>query len=161
MFRFKSISLLFTQLRAPPLTEYLKQQHFTSIVILLYTFFAYSNNCSLGLYSSDLRTTIILFSRSVSLHKTDWILSEQRVFTQDWPISYWVSLVVFTNDWLNFNWITVVCSVLPFISQQSDECTCMRMSFQNLYKCKQVVYCVFCLCSSWQSCCCLFISLSP
>ena len=89
MFRFKSIYLLFTQLRAPPLTEYLKQQHFTSIVILLYTFFAYSNNCSLGLYSSDLRTTIILFLRSVSLHKNDRYPTESHLSSS--PTTDWIS----------------------------------------------------------------------
>ena len=54
---------------------------------------------------------------------------------------------VFTQDWQNSNWITVACSVLPFISyhkgQQSDACTCMRMSLRNLYKCKQIVYFVY------------------
>ena len=32
----------------------------------------------------------------------------------------------------------------------------MRMPPRYLYECKQVVYCVFCLRSSLQSCCCLF-----
>ena len=53
-------------------------------------------------------------------------------------------------------------SALPCISpkgQRTDECTCMRMSSRNLFKCKQVVYCVFCLRLSLQSCCCLFIWL--
>ena len=83
------------------------------------------------------------------------------------------SRIVLTHDWLNSNWITVACYILPFIShdQQSDECTCRRMFLpsRNLYKCKQAVYCVFCLRSSLKNCCCyqsalwycLFISLSP
>ena len=128
VFSFKSISLLFTQLCVPPLTNYLKQQQFASIVITLYNSFAYNNSCSPDLYSRDLRTTIILFSRNGSSHKTDWILSEPHVFTQDWP---------------NFYWINISYSVLPFISQstQSDKCTWRRMFLpsRNLYKCKQVV----------------------
>ena len=54
---------------------------------------------------------------------------------------------------------TVDCSVLPFISQggQQSEFTFMGMSSRNLYKCKQAVYCVFCLHTFLQSCCCLFI----
>ena len=98
----------------------------TSIVTILYTSLAYNNNCSIDLYSRDLRTTIILFSRNVPSHKTDWIISERHVFTQDIPNSYWISRVVFTYNWLNSNWIAVACSVL-----QSDECTCMRMSSSN------------------------------
>ena len=32
------------------------------------------------------------------------------------------------------------------------------MSLRNLYKCKQAVYCVFCLCSSLHCCCCCLFS---
>ena len=50
----------------------------------------------------------------------------QRVFTRDWPNSFWTP---------------VACSVLPFIShdKQSYECAWRRMFLpsRNLYKCKQ------------------------
>ena len=44
--------------------------------LLLYTSFACNNNCSIDLYNRDLQTTIFLFTRNVSSHKTDWILCE-------------------------------------------------------------------------------------
>ena len=127
--------------RVPPLIVQLKQQQFTLIVIILNTSFGYNNNCSLEFYSRDLRTK-------------NYSLFTQRVFTQDWPNSFWTKCrfhtrlnsnwnahVALTHDWLNSNWITEFCSVLPFISddqQQSCECTCRRMCLpsRNLYKCK-------------------------
>ena len=50
----------------------------------------------------------------------------------------------------------LLCLAFNSYDQQSDECTRRRMflSSQNLYKCKQAVYCVFCLCSSLKNCCC-------
>ena len=68
--------------------------------------------------------------------------------------------------WLNSFWITVSCSVLHFISQGNkfNECCFIRMSapLRNLYKCRQVLYCYFCILFtlSLQCCCCLFTSLS-
>ena len=120
----------------------------------------YNNNCSLDLYSRDLRTTITPFLSNVPSHKTYWTFTELRVVcTHDWT-----SRVILTRDWLNSNWFPVACSVLPLISQdqESDECTCriMFLHSRNIYKCKQAVYCVFCLRLSLQSCCCLFIYLS-
>ena len=35
-----------------------------------------NNNCSIDFYNRDLQTTITLFTRNVSSHKTHWILSE-------------------------------------------------------------------------------------
>ena len=67
---------MFAQFPVPPLANYVKQQQFTSIVIILYHSFAYNNNCSIHLYNRNLRTTIILFTHNVALHKTNWILSE-------------------------------------------------------------------------------------
>ena len=65
--------------------------------------------------TEDLQATIILFTRKLSLHKTDLILSA-----------------------------AVACSFLSFILQGelSDECTWRRisLSLRNLYKCKQIVY---------------------
>ena len=66
-------------------------------------------------------------------------------------------------------------NVLYHKGQQSDEYTCMRMFSRNLYNCKQVASCVFCLHLSRVvvAClfvyplfytaiyCCLFSSLSP
>ena len=90
----------------------------------------------------------------MSFHKTDWSLSETRVFTQDWPNSYWIA---------------VTYSILPFISQstQSDEFTSRRMFLpsRNLYKCKQVACSVVVACFYpffyTALCYCLFTSLSP
>ena len=39
-------------------------------------FRVHNNNCSIHLYNRDHQTTIILFIRNVSSHKTDWIVSE-------------------------------------------------------------------------------------
>ena len=71
----------------------------------------------------------------MSSHKTDWVLSELRVFTQDWPDSYWIAATY---------------SVLHFISQctLSDKCTSKRMFLLslNLYKDKQVACSVIVVC---------------
>ena len=149
MFSFKSISLLLTQLLVPSLTNYF--------------------NCYFSLhslYSSDLQTIIVLFSRNVSSHKTDWLLSKPHNFTQDWPHFYWISRVIFTHYWLNSNLISRIVFTLSCLfyhkCQQSDECIWKRMSApsRNLYKCKQADYCAFCLSSSVQSCCYVFTYLS-
>ena len=71
MFSF-SFSLLFMQLLVSPLTNYLKQQLYTFSTL----FRVRNNNGSIDLYNRDLQTTIILFTRNVFSHKTDWILSE-------------------------------------------------------------------------------------
>ena len=82
----------------------------------------------------DLRTKIIIFSRNVSSHKTDQILSEILViFTHDWLNSNWISRVVFTYDWLNSHRTVIACSVLPFILHDNQklmialewECFCL------------------------------------
>ena len=99
----------------------------------------------LDLYSRDLRSTIILFSRNVSSNKTDWILTESRV--------------VFTHDWLNTNWITECVLCLAFYITRASSVMnalvwgCLREISIN-------VYYVFCFRSSLQSCCCFFICLS-
>ena len=41
----------------------------------LHLFRLHNNNCSIDLWNENLQTTIILFARNVSSHKTDWILS--------------------------------------------------------------------------------------
>ena len=136
---------------------FIKQQQFTSIVFILYTSFAY--NCLLEFYNRDLRT------------KKNYSIFTQRVFTQGWPNSFrtHVSCSRTTNHVSSSH--TTGCILtepqLPVLSyflhhkcQQSDECTCKRMSSRNINKCKQAVYCVFCLHSSLQSCFCLFICLS-
>ena len=82
-----------------------------------------------------------------SSHTTDWILSKPSV--------------VFTHDWiLTEPTLPALSCPLYHKGQQLYECTCMAMSSRNLYKCKQVVYCVFCFRLSIQSCCCMFICLS-
>ena len=99
------MSLLFTQLRVPLFTK----QQFTSILIILYTSFSYNNNCSLDLYSRDLRTTIILFSRNVSSHKTDKILTDSRVFTKDWPNSNWLACLYTRQTEFLLNHCCLLC----------------------------------------------------
>ena len=43
--------------------------------------FVHNNNCLIDLYNRDLQTTIILFTRIMSSHKTDWILSMSSLLT--------------------------------------------------------------------------------
>ena len=107
----------------PPFTTWFKQQQFPLIVIiLLHVLSAHNNN-----YSLD-----FLIRRS-SNH--NYYLHAQRVFTQ---------------DWLNSFWITFACYVLRFLLQtkQSNECTWRRMNLpsRNLYKCKQVTCSVVVAC---------------
>ena len=147
---------MFAQFRVPPLTISLKQQQFTSIVIILYTFFTYNNNCSLEFYSRDLRTKkkIILFSHNVSSHKTDRILSQLRVvFTHDWLNSNWTTRVVLTHDWLC---AALCCLLYPMISSLMNAHVgeCFFLPSRILYKCKLIAaYCVFCLRSFLKNCC--------
>ena len=51
------------------LQPFYKQQHL--FIILLTQLFAGTNTCSLDLYSGDLQTMTILFTRNASSHKTD------------------------------------------------------------------------------------------
>ena len=71
--------------------------------------FKYKNNIH-GVFQS----TIIVFTRNASSHKTDWFISE----------------------------LPLLALSCPFISQteESNKCTWRRISlpFRNLYKCKQV-----------------------
>ena len=92
-----------------------------------------------------------------------------RSFTRR-PSNYNYSLYtqrLFTQGWLNYFWIAITYSVLSSISQgkQSEEFTWRWMSLplRNLYKCKQTVYCYFCILFtlSLQYCCCMFTCLSP
>ena len=106
------------------------------VVIILYTSFAYNNNCSLEFYSRDLWIN-------------NYSLFTQHVSTQDWPNSFWTpcrlhtqlnsnwtSCVALTYDWLNSNWITepplpvLSCLLCPTISRLMNalegECFCLR-----------------------------------
>ena len=51
-----------------------------SLYFSAYNHFVRNNICSLYLYSGDLQTTTVLFTRNASLHKTDWILITLRLF---------------------------------------------------------------------------------
>ena len=42
-------------------------------------FHVHNNNCSKDLYNRDLQTTIILFTRHVPSHTTNWIISESAL----------------------------------------------------------------------------------
>ena len=86
-------------------------------------------------HATCLHTRLTEFSLNrVSLHKTDRIVTESP--------------------------LPALSCLLYHKCQQSDDCNCMRMFLRNLYKCKQFVYCVYCLRSSLHSCCRLFICLS-
>ena len=86
----------------------------------------------------------------VSLYKANRILTESHVSS-----SHTTDLILTESP------LTALSCLLYHKCQQSDDFTCMRMSSRNIYKCKQVVYCVLCIClrSSLLSCCCLFICL--
>ena len=107
MFNFELISLLFAIFRVPPFTIWLKQQQFVFIVIILYTF---------------PRTAIILFTRNVSSHKTDWILSEFPLSTLSCLLHHRVSSLK---------------------NAHNGECLCLREIYINVNK--FIVICVFCL----------------
>ena len=92
-------------------------------------------------------------------HKTDWILSEPSAFTH-LTESYLASSHT-TDRILTESPLPALSCHLYHKAQQSDECTCMRMSSRYLYKRKEVVCCVLSLRSFLQSCCYLFIPLSP
>ena len=54
-------------------------------------FYVPNNNCSIYLYNRYLQTTIIIFTRNVPLHKTDWILSELPLRVLSWILYLRVS----------------------------------------------------------------------
>ena len=132
MFSFKSISLLFTQFRVPPLTIWLKQQQFTSIVIILYTSSAFINYCFVDLCNTDPWTRIVLFTHNVSTqdwlnsfsntclssrttewnrfqsnesssHMTDWILTESHVLSSD--TTDWVRTESYVSSSHTTDWV--------------------------------------------------------
>ena len=94
-----------------------------------------NKNCLIDLYRGNLLSTIILYARYTSSHKTDWIYTD--------PIA---------------------CFPFPFISQskQSDVCSWMRMfsRSRNMCKCEYhyfIVICIFCyIYSNNVYCCFLF-----
>ena len=94
---------------------------------------------------------IILFSHATCLHTrlTEFFLN-------------YVSSSQTTNLNLAEPQLPALSCLLYHKGHQSDERTCniMFLLSQNFYKCKQAVYCVFCLRLSLQNCCCLFICLS-
>ena len=47
-----------------------------NLLSLHFFYCVHNNNCPIDLYNRDLQTTTVLFTRIVSLHRTDWILSE-------------------------------------------------------------------------------------
>ena len=76
----------------------------------------------------DLRTIIILFSRNVSSHKTDRILTESHVSSSRT-----------TDRTLTESPHDLFC-LLYHKGQQFDKYTCMRNTAWNPYTCKQVFY---------------------
>ena len=126
MFSFKSISLLFTQIRVSPLANWPKQQQFTPIVNILHVCFAYKNNCSLHIYNRDLQATIILFTRNVSSHKTEWTLSESPLFAL--PCQYrMVSSLMNALTENVFTCSVVKCFVYPLFYFTSVVVTCLLL----------------------------------
>ena len=132
MFSFKSISLLFTQFRVSPLTIWLHQQQFASIVIILYTSSAFTNYCLVDLYNTDPWTRIVLFTHNVSTqdwlnsfsntclssrttewnrfqsnesssHMTDWILTESHVLSSD--TTDWVRTESYVSSSHTTDWV--------------------------------------------------------
>ena len=111
----------------PPLTNSLKRQLFASIVVILYTSYAYNKNCSIDLYNRDVQTTITLFTRNMSSHKTERILSELPLLA----LSYFLYRVV---------------SCL--MNKLEEECFCLREISKNLNKLLLVfVYPLFLYCT--------------
>ena len=64
-----------------------------------------------------------------------------------------------TNTYVKLDELNLIVAGQLYIAGVSSLTTCMRMASRNLYKCKQVVYGIFCLRSYLQCCCCLFISV--
>ena len=58
----------------------------------------HNNNSSIDLYNRDLQTTIILFTCNVSLHNTDWILSESPLLALSYLLYRMLSSLVNTLD---------------------------------------------------------------
>ena len=131
-----------------------------SIVIILYTTFAYNSNCSESdLYNRDLRTTIILFTRNVFSHKAAWILSEMPLLA--------LSCLLYSM-------------VSSLMSELDGECLLIREIFIFVNKSLAVlllpvlfiryflysafllpVYFLITLFLLFYWCCCLFTSLPP
>ena len=109
---------MFAQFHVPPLAIWLIQQQFALIVILL-LHSLHINNCSIELYNSDLQTTIILFTRNVSSHKTDWILDELQL------------LALFC---------LLYCRVSSLINALEEECLCLREISINVNKMFIVIF---------------------
>ena len=109
---------MFAQFHVPPLIISHNQQQFASIVIILHTSFAYNNNCSLDLYSKNLRTRIILCSHVTCLHTrltkfflnyvssshtANWIITESHVSSShmtDWILTESDVSSSHTTDWI-------------------------------------------------------------
>ena len=76
MFSFKSI-LYFSHNSVWYLTRfYLNNNNLLQLLLFFTLFRVHNNNCSIDLYNRDLQTTILLFTRNVSSHKSDCIFSE-------------------------------------------------------------------------------------
>ena len=88
----------------------------------LHIFPLHNNYCSIALYNWDLQTTIILFTRNVSSHKNDWILSELPLLALSCLLYHRVS------SFNEYSWSR------------------MSLLLRNLYKCKQVAYSVVVAC---------------
>ena len=117
---------MFAQFRASHLTIWLKQQQFASIVIILYTSFEYT-------------ISIILFTRNVSSHKADWILSK---------------LAFLAVSWFLYRTLSSLMNTLEL------ECLCLCEICINVNKCSR--YCCLCilLTLSLQLCYWMFTCLS-
>ena len=98
---------------------------------------------SIDLYNRDLQTTIILFTRNLSSHKTDWILSELLLPAISCLLYHWLNSLMKTFE---------------------GECLCLRKITLNVKKLPAVlllpVY-LFIRFFILHFVCCLLPSLSP
>ena len=62
-------------------TYWYKNKFNCSLFFFAYNLFINNNTCSLDLYSSNLQTTTVLFTRNASSHKTDWIHTTRCLFS--------------------------------------------------------------------------------
>ena len=141
----------------PPFTIQPKQQQFALIVITLYTSFAY-NNCSIELYNRNLQTTIILFIRNMSSHKTDWILSKFPLLAWACFLYHMVRRImnalegeylclrkISINKHVAYSVVLACLFVYPYFFILRFVVACLLLNPLFLYRC----------------CCCVFTSLVP
>ena len=104
-----------------------------------------NNNCSIDFYNRDLQTTITLFTRNVSSHKTHWILSESPLLALSCLLYRVVSSLMNTleGEYLCLREIPINVNKLLavlLLHVLFNECTWRGISLpsRNPYKCKQI-----------------------